>query len=78
MTTHSHLAGLARAKGIHRVLGFLLGLALVPLFAGAANADNLDPAWQKAREEWNAIGDKAAAGDKAAWKKLRGTMVWCM
>ncbi|MEQ8936077.1 MAG: hypothetical protein RIE56_09840 [Amphiplicatus sp.] len=46
-------------------------------FAGPAEADRLGNGWDEKRTEWNAVGDKAAAGDRAALRLLEQTVAAC-
>ena len=43
----------------------------------SASADRLPTYWQDARIRWNAVGDKAAAGDNAALARLQATVDVC-
>lgn len=49
--------------------GGLLALAVLSA-APAASADELAAYWREARVKWNAVGDKAAAGDENAKQQL--------
>lgn len=53
-------------------LAFLGGILAAP-----AEADKLAPYWEAARAKWNAVGDKAAAGDGDALARLGATVNVC-
>lgn len=56
----------------------MTALAMCVLAAApAAHADNLGRHWQDARIKWNAVGDKAAAGDQAAQQQLMDAAMAC-
>lgn len=72
---HDHFNGGARGMRIR--LSFLVLVIVWISGAGPAFADVLAPHWISAREKWNAVADRAIAGDGQAKMELQAAVDAC-